>query len=238
MNDFKRLVQLAEAGQSAERCQELQKRTLLRIARELAPFNVGPHKSSAKPSVTPRRVNLGAGRDSVEGYFSVDLAGEPDLLWDLRESVPFASDSVEELLCEHFLEHIDRDYSAPHFLKECFRALSPGGRLTIGVPDGQAVIEAYQGTDSSIDEFRASYNKRNLSEPKLDEPFNVLGMVFYDSYADSRYTPHYWTYSEGSLGSLLAEAGFSDVQRIKTLREPIKAKRFARSVYLEAWKAE
>lgn len=57
---------------------------------------------------TPTRIDLACGQNKREGFFGVDwFAPDADLNVDLLQFPwPFESDSVEEVFCSHFVEHI------------------------------------------------------------------------------------------------------------------------------------
>lgn len=83
------------------------------------------------------RVNLGSGRDYREGWVNVDNLSECpgtkiDKNHDLdRFPYPFKSDSVDEIYCNHVLEHIKEPDKA---LREMCRIVKPGGVLRLNVP--------------------------------------------------------------------------------------------------------
>lgn len=57
------------------------------------------------------KLNLACGQHPTEGFTNVDIRGTPDVICDLLNPPwPFKDDSVTEVICEHFVEHI------PHFL--------------------------------------------------------------------------------------------------------------------------
>jgi predicted SAM-dependent methyltransferase len=94
-------------------------------------------------------VNIGAGDSGKEGW--VNLDGFPGngvtCLADARKRLSFEDDSVRGIFSEHFFEHIDYCEEAPHFLRECFRSLQPGGVLRIIVPDLERYLRAYAEDD-------------------------------------------------------------------------------------------
>jgi len=52
---------------------------------------------------------------------------------DVRKGLPFDSDSVDEILMSHFLEHLTGE-EAIELLAECYRVLKPGAAVTVVVP--------------------------------------------------------------------------------------------------------
>ena len=107
------------------------------------------------------KLNIGCGPMWLEGYLNVDIepvgallrqmleqeiTGVPvlaakTLQFDLRQPWPWADGSVEEILADQFLEHLD-DYELNHVLQEGFRVLRSGGRLHGRTPDFARVWKA------------------------------------------------------------------------------------------------
>lgn len=85
------------------------------------------------PTRPPLRLNLGSGGKTVEGFTNVDVAGDPDIVADVR-CIPLPDDTVDEAMAIHVLEHLSR-WDAPKALAEWHRVLKPGGRLIVEVPD-------------------------------------------------------------------------------------------------------
>ena len=78
------------------------------------------------------KLNLGCGDKKRDGYVNVDRCGAPDVQCDLsRFPWPWADGSVEEVFCEHYLEHVD-DYERT--VLEVHRILAPAGRFHFRVP--------------------------------------------------------------------------------------------------------
>lgn len=87
------------------------------------------------------QLNLGGGGDChpeprYEGYVSVDAKSVApwSVEHDLTQPIPLPDESVERILTEHFIEHVDRA-AAGRILADCHRLLKPGGNLRIAVPD-------------------------------------------------------------------------------------------------------
>lgn len=80
-----------------------------------------------------QKINLGCGNDIRSGYVNIDIAKLPgvDLVYDLEKvPLPFANESVEEIVCQDVLEHINY---IP-LLQDLHRILITGGILKIRVP--------------------------------------------------------------------------------------------------------
>ena len=81
------------------------------------------------------KLNVGCGVDYKVGYIGIDrknFDGKVDVICDLdKNSLPYESNSVDEVYCAHVLEHLDR----PELLiAEFYRVLKPGALLHIIVP--------------------------------------------------------------------------------------------------------
>ena len=86
-------------------------------------------------------LNLGGGTDchprpNYENYVAVDLEprGEFAVAQDLSKTIPLPDQSVNRILSEHFLEHID-EQAIVTVLRESHRLLKPGSVARIAVPD-------------------------------------------------------------------------------------------------------
>lgn len=84
------------------------------------------------------RLDLGAGQRFAfhEGFIAVDINkdAKPDVVWDLRVTPwPWKSDSVDEVVSVHFLEHL----TGPErniFFNELWRVLKVGAKAKFQVP--------------------------------------------------------------------------------------------------------
>lgn len=83
---------------------------------------------------TPKKLNLGCGRDIKEGYINLDTTKLPgvDVVWNIKKlPLPFKNEEFEEILCNDILEHFGNYVPV---LKELYRILSSDGKLKIRVP--------------------------------------------------------------------------------------------------------
>lgn len=90
------------------------------------------------------KLNLGCGYRKLDGFINIDNRTEcnPDLIWDLSESIPFEDDSIDEIAAIDFIEHVETD-KCIHLFEEMYRALRLGGLLNIFVPstDGRGAFQ-------------------------------------------------------------------------------------------------
>lgn len=86
----------------------------------------------------PVKLNLGCGQTRLDGFTGLDIVPGPavDIVHDLMKFPwPFADDSVDEILCSHFVEHIPhRAFGDPEpdpfflFFDEVWRILKVGAK--------------------------------------------------------------------------------------------------------------
>jgi len=83
---------------------------------------------------TPTKLDIGCGKNPREGFTGMDVIDfGQEIVHDARAAWPFENDSIEEINCSHFIEHL----TAPeriHFVNEAYRVMKMGGKMTIVVP--------------------------------------------------------------------------------------------------------
>lgn len=80
------------------------------------------------------KVNLGCGNEIYKGYLNIDKISLPrvDFTWNLEQTpLPFKSNSVSEIRCEHILEHITNFLP---LIEELWRISKPGGKIYVVAP--------------------------------------------------------------------------------------------------------
>jgi len=180
----------------------------------------------------PIKVNLGSGKNAVEGWINIDhawnilLSKHPFLKfvlfklrvisektyqtnWDkeikrhnIRKRLPFNNECVDYVYCSHVLEHFSRK-EARKVCQEVYRVLKPNGVFRVVVPDLKLLAQKY------IDGDKAFFG--NKKEPIANQFINKTLLVkgeaptFFE-----RFFAHYhkWMYDSESLHYLLREAGF------------------------------
>lgn len=99
------------------------------------------------------RLHLGCGDYWRDGSINIDRAvfGGTDMIWDLRERLPFQDSVVELIESYEFVEHFTRAEIDP-MLEDWKRVLIEGGKVIVVVPDieelmKQGLIDQIYGID-------------------------------------------------------------------------------------------
>lgn len=183
------------------------------------------------------KVQIGGGKHELKDFLNIDIFEPADVIYDLREGIPLEDEAVQFLFSEHFMEHIDYPKSTKFFAKECFRVTEKGGKVVIGVPDGEKILKGYVEKDESL---RKEYMEKWYSNRTCKEDFNtyidLVNYHFRDQDDDEKYNPHFWDYDFEKLRDLFLSAGFSSVEKWEF--DPIIAnpKREFGSIYIIAAK--
>ena len=82
------------------------------------------------------KICLACGQRKPEGYIGLDIADIPEVeivCNRLEFPWPLEDNSVDEVLCEHFLEHVPKE-KRPGFANELYRVMKPGAKAVFVVP--------------------------------------------------------------------------------------------------------
>ena len=190
------------------------------------------------------KLHLGCGLNVVEGWVNIDgswnarLAKYPRLrralamarvipresakvewrgdlrILDVRDPLPFATNSCDAIYASHLLEHLFLD-DALKLLRECFRVLHPGGTLRLVVPDLRAIVREYYGERVfyNSDEFAPMPAADRLTRRLLVRgPSPPRGNTLMRVYAALKdFQTHKWMYDAESLVAHVRSAGFDEV---------------------------
>lgn len=149
------------------------------------------------------KLNIGAGKQTWNGFFCVDAVQHPKASRDLDlvhafefdgdtlvNPLPLDDGCADELHNYHFIEHVYR-WESPALVREFHRLLKPGGRLVIECPDIEKCA-------------------RNMLKGAKDQ------MCMWGFYGDPRHMDpfmcHRWGYTPKTIVDLLRLCGFKDVQ--------------------------
>ena len=74
----------------------------------------------------PTRIDIGCKHCTKVGYTGIDKYDfGQEVIWDVREGLPFVNNSIEDIYCNNFLEHLeDRDVEG--FFLELYRVCKHG----------------------------------------------------------------------------------------------------------------
>jgi ubiquinone/menaquinone biosynthesis C-methylase UbiE len=115
------------------------------------------------------KLNVGCGTDIREGFTNIDSRAGPgvNLIVDVTKGLPFDSDSVDQIVCNHTLEHI---VQWERVVEEFYRVLKNGGILEIRVPRAPNYTAGHvrQFNTSTLDMFiiGATFAKDRSLEPR------------------------------------------------------------------------
>lgn len=162
---------------------------------------------------TDRRLNVGCGNFPLNYWTNLDM----------QESMPaqIHADALEylaacdageydEIYAGHFLEHLTYD-DAKRFLSECYRVLTPGGKLGIVVPDMREVMSRWLA--GAIDSVEAPEGYW-WAVSDLDAVCHLF------LYSDVQVSPHKWAWELVTLARAMHRAGFTDLVEINRYTDP------------------
>jgi ubiquinone/menaquinone biosynthesis C-methylase UbiE len=122
-----------------------------------------------------------------------------DVLWDARTGVlPFPDNSADEIYAGYLLLHVSRVHHEP-LMREMFRCLEPGGKITIDEVNMRAAMQRW--LDNPRDE--------SANEICWGEQGGHHGAEFIE------YDTHRSGHTLATLMALMQNAGFQRVSRIQ-----------------------
>jgi predicted SAM-dependent methyltransferase len=178
-------------------------------------------------------INVACGPQRLEGFVNLDVrpSGPDVIAWDSRRALPLGDGMARGIRIEHFVEHLETRAELPALLRDCRRALAPGGVLRIIVPDAERYLQAYCRGDLT------GFHDLEVPIPfpsDLPTRMDVINHVFH------QWHEHRWAYDYETMAHRLREAGFATVERsaYQSSRDPRLAQDRAThapySLYVEA----
>jgi predicted SAM-dependent methyltransferase len=131
---------------------------------------------------------------------------------DCRKPLFFPDNSVDHILCSHFLEHVF-PFEMEKIVRDYYRALKPGGTVHLIVPDLHKHVERYlkkraEGIPGAADEFV----KETLLSRESRGSFKYRIMEFIGAFG----LQHRWMYDQNSLSQKLIDNGFQILEKNET----------------------
>lgn len=150
------------------------------------------------------QLHLGCGSNAKPGWINVDLwSPSADLSLDLREDLPFASQSAAMIYSEHVFEHLSYPHETSRLLGEALRVLAPDGRFSVGVPDTAWPLIAYVTDDDEY--FRIARERWH--------PADATTRMHQINFHFRQGSEHKYAYDAETLTEVLSGAGFVSVAR-------------------------
>ncbi|MBQ4472562.1 MAG: class I SAM-dependent methyltransferase [Alphaproteobacteria bacterium] len=183
--------------------------------------------------VKKRKLQVGCGKNCLKDFVNLDICEPADIIWDVRNGLPFKDNMFDVIFSEHFLEHIDFPNSVCLFIKEAYRVLRKNGKMIIGIPDTGKLLQAYGTRDKAFFEelIRRWYSSRDCLE-FMDSPMNCVNYHMRDQLYHHKYSSHLWGYDEENLTNLLKRYNFSNIRRWQVNEKWVNPKRVWGSLYL------
>lgn len=215
-------------------------RNEIRIARIVRESN---RKFAALKDAQGLKVHLGCGPYIKPGWVNIDLTEHlpeiaPDaqpgtmfINYDLRLGLPLSEASVEMIYSSHFFEHLEYKHGL-RLLRDCYRALRPGGLFRISLPDFKGSFEAYLRADEK------HFDLINIRDalPEIEPGTETL--VDHINFGVYQHGEHKCIYDEEKIITVLKNIGFKQAAP-SSFREdidPDEPVRLRHSFYVEAVK--
>jgi SAM-dependent methyltransferase len=167
------------------------------------------------------RLNWGCGSHVAEGWINSDFkyAPEVDLVADIRQGLPLATNSVDYAVSVHALPELSYRELVPA-LVEIGRVLKAGGVLRLVLPDLRRAIEAYLAGDQRYFEL--------VAKDSVTPGGRLITQLLWYGYSRTLFTADF-------CAELLDRAGFINVVLCKARQT---ASRFSGIVELDNREAE
>jgi predicted SAM-dependent methyltransferase len=158
-------------------------------------------------SSSPKKLQLGAGGNVLDGWLSSDLFPQPhEIFVDVTRPLPFPDRSFDYVFSEHQIEHIFYPEGV-FMLKECLRVLKPGGVVRIATPDLERIVALYAPEKTEVQERYIRF----VTDSFIPETSDYRACFVVN--CDVRAWNHKFIYDFATLAQEMHRAGFVDVAR-------------------------
>jgi predicted SAM-dependent methyltransferase len=189
------------------------------------------------------KVHLGCGPYIKPGWVNIDLTENPPQVdpnappetmfinYDLRLGLPLSDASVELIYSSHFFEHLEYKHGM-RLLRDCYRALRPGGLFRISLPDFKGSFEAYLRADEK------HFDLINIHDALPDIEPGTETIVDHINFGVYQHGEHKCIYDEEKIIAVLKNIGYSSVEQtpFRNDIDPDEPVRLRHSFYVEAVK--
>tara|TARA_B100000902_G_C27064643_1_gene790860 strand:- start:186 stop:710 length:525 start_codon:yes stop_codon:yes gene_type:complete len=143
------------------------------------------------------KLNIG-GEQKKEGWKILNIQKKEgvDFIGDISDLSQFNENSIDEIYASHIVEHVDQN-KIKATLKGIHRILKDNGKFYISVPDMEVLCRIFLAKDAP--------NKVK---------FHAMRMMFGGQI--DKYDYHYFGWNYEFLNIYLIEAGFKNLERVKS----------------------
>lgn len=149
-----------------------------------------------------KRLNLGCGNKTLDGYVNVDVVKTEwtDEVFSLN-NIPYTDNSISAIYCEHALEHLSHEESG-NAIKEWIRVLNLGGELLLFIPDLELCCKYYLDVVNNNIGFVNGFPSRDWYK------YTIFGYQKDANGVEADYQFHYTGFSKKEIRELLEANGF------------------------------
>lgn len=113
------------------------------------------------PDIKVKKLDVGCADQKKDGFTGIDNVDYgQEVLWDIRDGIPFPDNSIEEVYTCHFLEHLTNK-EGKAFTEEVLRVLKKGGTFYNKLPSVTHFGAFYPDHESFWNEARV----KSLANP-------------------------------------------------------------------------
>lgn len=118
---------------------------------------------------TGRQIDLGCGGNKRDGFIGIDrLDFGQEIVWDVRNGLPFIDETIDEIYSSHFFEHLTYSELEP-LMEELKRVMSANATIKIIVP--------HKTTTGAWDyAHRTFWNEKRFKGFLPSAGFNIISM--------------------------------------------------------------